>query len=312
MTRFIKKIIFYTLLLISFFSAFTWIGIRGLQLSEFGNLKEWKEILEGKVNADVLIQGSSRAWVHFDTRLIDSTLKVNSYNAGMDGAPFDIQYIRWKAYMANNSLPRILFQQVDLDLLERNKEVFQKYQYLPFQRDPDLRRWLIQGGILDTADRIFPFSMLMGQPQAIKVGLESFLGINRHPSIRYKGFAAHPGSWKGDGLQVLKNSSPRHWVVDEELLLLFEQFLEECKSLNIRVVLVYSPMYEAIESVVNDFEGSVKLYQTLAAKHDVEFYDFSLTDISKVKSNFYNTTHLNKTGATEFTRQLISITEQYR
>lgn len=312
MKRFIQKVIVYTQVIVLFFSVFTWLCIRGLQQSEFGNLKEWKEILEGKVNADVLVQGSSRAWVHFDTRVIDSTMKVNSYNAGMDGAPFDIQYIRWKAYLANNQPPRIIFQQVDLDLLDRNEKVFQKYQYLPFQYDPDLRPWLIQYGILDRSDRLVPFSVFMGQPQAMRLGLESISGLNRYPSTKHKGFEAHSGNWEGGTLNELNNQLPRSWVVDAELLLLFEQFLEECKRLSIRVILVYSPMYKSIESVVTDFEGSVELYQQLAAKHGVEFYDFSRTDISADRLYFYNTTHLNKAGATEFTKRLISRIEQNR
>ncbi len=310
MKRFIRKIIVYTQLIVLFFSVFTWLCIKGLRQSEFGNLKEWKEILEGRVNAEVLVHGSSRARVHFDTHLIDSILGVNSYNAGMDGAPFDIQYIRWKAYLANNRPPQVIFQQVDLDLLDRNEQVFQKYQYIPFQYDPDLRPWLIRFGILDKADRYVPFSVLMGQPQAIRLGLESISGYNRHPSARYKGFEAHTGEWQGSRPDDTASRKARKWIVDADLLTLFEQYIEECKALNIRLVLVYSPMYRAIDTMVEDFQSSAELYRRLAATHSIEFYDFSSTELSHNPSNFYNTTHLNKTGATAFTRRLLEVSRR--
>ncbi len=304
MKRFLYKIFLYAGLTVLFLSGFTHLCLVGLRRSEFGNLKEWREILEGKVNADLLIQGSSRAWVHFDTRLLDSLLHTHSYNAGMDGAPFDIQYIRWKAYLANNKVPAMVIQNVDLDLLDANEVVFQKYQYLPFHNDPSLRPLLLQFGILNTADRLLPFSMLMGEPQAIRTGLEALLG-NRHPSTKYKGFEAHKGEWQDRNFELIKSGTPRPWIIDAPLLELFEQYIQECRDLNIRLVLVYSPMYKEVEQVIQDFDGSVQLYRQLAATYGIGFYDFSLGELSQDPSNFYNATHLNARGASAFTQQLV-------
>lgn len=304
MKKFILKTTLYLLLLFLFFTGSTRLVLMGLHQSDFGNLNEWKEILEGKVNADVWIQGSSRARVHFDTRLIDSLMQTNSYNAGMDGSPFDIQHIRWQAYLANNAAPSMVIQHVDLDLLDANEVVFQKYQYLPFYNNPTLRPLLLEVGILNTADRFLPFTMLMGEPQSIRLGLEALTG-KRYAAEEYKGFEAHQGDWRGENLAFMKSRPPRDWVVDESLANLFRRFIQECRDKNIRLVLVYSPMYKEVNQVINDFDGSVEFYRQLAATYDIEFYDFSRGDLSSDKSNFYNATHLNARGAAAFTRQLI-------
>jgi len=303
MKKFLLKTMLYALLVFLFFTGFTRLCLTGLHQSDFGNLNEWKEILEGKVNADVWIQGSSRARVHFDTHLLDSFLHINSYNAGMDGSPFDIQYLRWKAYLANNAAPAMVIQHVDLDLLDANESVFQKYQYFPFYNNPTLRPLLLESGILNSADRFLPFTMLMGEPQSIRLGLEALMG-KRYATKEYKGFEAHQGEWQGENLAFMKSRPPRDWVVDESPAILFNRFIQECRDKNIRLVLVYSPMYKEVKEVIIDFDGSVELYRQLATKHGIEFYDFSRGELSQDKANFYNATHLNARGAAAFTQQL--------
>ena len=305
MKQFLIKIALYTAIIVVLLMALHLAVVSGLRKSEFGNLKEWREILGGQATAKLLIQGSSRAWVHYDTRLIDSLMHTSSYNSGMDGAPFDIQYIRWKAYLANHQAPEVIFQNVDLDLLDGNEEVFQKYQYLAFLNNKAFQQLLVEHRILDLSDRLFPFTSFMGQPQAIKIGIEAFLGITTHPSSKYKGFAAHRLSWDGTNLEILRTHPPREWVADARLKDLFVRFIHECKAHNIRLVLVYAPVHTILEDVVVDFQGSRDLYRQLAEEYQLEYYDYSLCDLSGDQSNFYNATHLNAQGASAFTRKLV-------
>ena len=304
MKRFIARFFAYAVLFYVVLVTLNYCVDRGMLNSDFGNLKEWREILNGRAEADVLIQGSSRAWVQYDTYLIDSLLETNSYNLGMDGAPFDIQYLRWKTWIDRHPKPRMIIQNVDLDLLDASEQVFQKYQYLPFIADDSFRKLLAEQDILTTADRIFPFTVYMGQPQAIRIGLESSLNLNRYPSTKYKGFEAHDAGFDGSKLALLKQQPKREWVVDDRQLALFRQFIAGCKARGIELVLVYAPVYHELDEVVADFNASRTLFAELAQQYDLAFLDYSMTDMSNDQRYFYNTTHLNKRGATEFSRRL--------
>jgi hypothetical protein len=80
MKKFLLKTLLYLSLIFSLFAIIVFITNSGLRKSDFGNLKEWREVLAGEVNADVLINGSSRAWVQYNPMIIDSLLLTNSYN----------------------------------------------------------------------------------------------------------------------------------------------------------------------------------------------------------------------------------------
>ena len=311
MKQFIQRFSLYAAILLSLILLLSYSVTFGLRRSDFGALKEWREILGGSAQAEVLIQGSSRAWVHFDTRIIDSLMQTDSYNLGMDGAAFDIQYVRWKTWIERHPAPDLIIQHVDLDLFDPGDPQFQKYQYLPFLSDKQFRNRLREFSIINNTDCWLPFLAYMGQAQAIKIGLEALMGINLYPSEKYKGFAAHQSIFDGTRLEVIKEQPKRKWITDNRLLALFNQFVLECKSRGIKLILVYSPVYHELESVVEDFDGSRHFFARLAAEHKLEYYDFSITDISLSKTNFYNATHLNEQGATEFTIRLAGKLEEY-
>lgn len=68
----------------------------------------WNDIYESKIDVDIAIYGSSRAWVHVDPEIIDSVLNTSSYNLGMDGYPFHMQYYRHKEYFKYNQKPKTI------------------------------------------------------------------------------------------------------------------------------------------------------------------------------------------------------------
>jgi hypothetical protein len=67
-----------------------------------GEVKVWKDIYDGKINSDCVIYGSSRAWRHISPQIIKDSLLVSSYNLGVDGLNFPIQYLRHKELLKYN------------------------------------------------------------------------------------------------------------------------------------------------------------------------------------------------------------------
>lgn len=50
--------------------------------SNYFHIEAWYDLMHGKIDADVVVMGSSRAWVHINPIILDSILGVNTYNLG--------------------------------------------------------------------------------------------------------------------------------------------------------------------------------------------------------------------------------------
>ena len=72
------------------------------------------EIFCNKTNYDVLFLGSSRTHLIINPAIIDSICKVNSYNAGMEGANLYEFDMVLKAYLENHPSPQWLVLTIDL------------------------------------------------------------------------------------------------------------------------------------------------------------------------------------------------------
>jgi len=304
MMKFILYVSFFLAIIILLFSTVTYITDRGLRKSEFGNMKEWRDIFDKKIHADIVIQGSSRAWVQFDTYILDSVLNANSYNMGMDGTPFDVQYVKYMSYVENNKYPKVILQNVDWDTMDKNTPVFQKYQLVPFLGNASFKERLLSNKILTKSDIYFPFLKYAGEPKALQVGISEFFGVQHFSSLKHKGFLGVDAKWNGSNFEKRKKSGKNHWHRNTEVEKLFINFLLDCKRKNIKVVLVFAPCYYENAGLIDDFEGLKTYYSDIAKRNKVDFWDYSLDSISYSKDNFYNASHLNKKGAEAFTLKL--------
>lgn len=303
MKRFLIKILIFSAIIFSLFSGLTFIVDKGMRKSEYGNLNEWSAIFDKKIDADVIIQGSSRAWVQFDTHIIDSVLKTNSYNMGMDGTPFDVQYVKYKALVKNNTYPKVILQNVDWDCLEKNEPVFQKYQLLPFLNNQYFEDIVLKNNIIPIADAYLPFLKYSGEPNAIHVGFLEFFGIYHYKSLKYKGFHASEGIWDGRNLKKWKKRGSI-WKKNPDTEKLFINFLLDCKQKKIKVILVLAPFYKDLKTSMEDFDEMRHYYEVTAKKYNLIFLDYSLDSITYDKTNFYNVSHMNKKGAEAFSLKL--------
>ena len=304
MKKFLIQIFGFSVVMLLLFSTITYITDSGMHKSEFGNLNEWNEIFEKKITADIIIQGSSRAWVQFDTYIVDSVLNTNSYNMGIDGSPFDVQYVRYKSYIENNKYPKVILQNVDWDLMDKNTPVFQKYQFLPFLGNHYFEEQLLKNNIIPFSDCYLPFLKYSGQPKALEVGFSEFLGIQHYKSEKHKGYAGSDENWNGNNFENRKKGGKFRWVKNPELEKMFIDFLLDCKSKNIKIVLVFAPVYYELTELMINFKELSLYYNEFAQKYNLVFLDYSLISLSYNKENFINATHLNKRGSERFTLQL--------
>ena len=62
----------------------------GLQRINTSSFDVPNRIVDGKVNADIVISGSSRALTHYDPRLIQERTRLTAFNIGLNGSQTDI------------------------------------------------------------------------------------------------------------------------------------------------------------------------------------------------------------------------------
>ena len=224
----------------------------------------------------------------------------------MDGTPFDVQYVKYKAYVENNKYPKMILQNVDWDTMDKNVPVFQKYQLLPYLNDPYFENQLLKNNIITNSDVYLPFLKYAGEPQAIKVGFSEYLGIQHFISQKHHGFLGAPENWDGANFEIRQKSGKMIWSKNKDVEKLFIDFLNDCQKKNIKVVLVFAPFYYKLAYLIEDFKGLKTYYRDIAKKNNVVLLDFSLDSMNHNENYFHNVSHLNKRGADVFTLKLVT------
>src|SRR5207302_909891 len=88
-----------SLLLAILFNAQINSGLRRINTSSFG---VWNRIVDGTINAEIVISGSSRALTHYDPRIIEERTGLTAFNIGLNGSQTDMQLARLKTYLRHN------------------------------------------------------------------------------------------------------------------------------------------------------------------------------------------------------------------
>jgi len=93
----------------------------------------------GEINADIIINGNSKAWHHISPKIIDSVIGLNSYNLGIDGYDFMMQKAKFDMYSKYNKTHKIVIQIVGNSTLDKRDDLYQNIQFKPYINDPIIR-----------------------------------------------------------------------------------------------------------------------------------------------------------------------------
>ena len=274
----------------------------GLAKGEYGI---WDDIYNGKINSDVVIYGSSRAWVHIDPQLISKAFGLSCYNLGMDGEKFPLQYFRHKELLRFNKRPKIIIQSLDIFSFVKDSGLYNYQQFLPYM--------LFNKQIFDATnsykgfkpiDFLFPCARYIG-----KRDLLSFVFDERKAkpfeTNRIKGYRANNLSWNNDLENAKKTMGHYKIIIDNSIVNKFGDYLQQCKAMKIKVILVYTPEYIEGQRFVVNRDEIMQLYHNISNKFHVPLYDYSTDSICYQRQYFYNSSHMNKTGSLLFTKLFI-------
>jgi hypothetical protein len=302
MKRFLLAVVLFALIALLLASALDWTVTSGLHKVRAGNYSEWNDIRSGAAAADIIVQGSSRAWTTFSPVIISEATGLTCYNLGIDGYTVDMQMTRYQMYREYDPAPKVVVQSLDMYGLVLRDKVYQPAQFLAYLDDPFLRQNLAHYRYFTWFDRTLPLVRYRGEWATVKMGALQTLGLRSYPTGKVNGYQGQDLSWDPAALARFKANNPQGTAhaVEPALESALEDFLRQCRDEGVLVVLVYPPEYIEAQPLTTNRAEIMGIYTGLAEKYGFPFLDYSGDPICLETKYFYNSQHMNKLGAETF------------
>jgi hypothetical protein len=299
-----------------FFAVLCWpvqqILIIGLRKCSEDNLGTVNRVLKGGIDADILISGSSRAVYHYDPRIIESRTGKTAFNIGRDGTKPDEQLALLSSYLRHNRKPQYLIQSLDVMNLEANGGVNDPKQLLAWLHEDDLYRNALSHRRYFMIYRHLPMVGFL-RTGAMKSAVEGLLGCSNPVSSRLSGYYPQDKCWNDD-FEAFQRQHPDGvtWGIEPAGRGALEGILELCRKEGISVILVYSPEYVEAQKITVNRPEIFSVFRDISARYRLPFWDYSQDPISSDRDCFYNSSHLNRKGATLFSQHVAArIAEEF-
>ena len=306
MKRFIFKLLFFCLLPLPVLYGLQIIIDSGLRKSDYPLYSEWNDIYDGKINADLIVMGSSRAWGQISPTILDEKLKINTYNLGINAWTFPMQNARFQIYLKHNKKPRYIVHSLDLRMLSKREDLFNYQQFMPYLYDSDMRAATkdYKGGF-GASQYYLPMFKYNGNLDVAAAGFLSYFNLVQYERTNTKGYEGQNLGWD-NSFEAFKKNFPNGYTLpfEESVAGEFENYLAYCKKNEIKVILVFSPEYIELYPLITNRNEIISLFQSYSKEFDIPFLDYSNHPICFNKSLFYNSEHLNIEGSEMFSKVL--------
>lgn len=279
-----------------------------LQRVTAGEIGSFNRAMQGRVNADIVITGSSRAYRHYDPRILSRVTGLAAFNLGRNASQIDLQLAVLKAYLRHNRKPLLVIQNLDIQsfILTKPEEVFHPSEYVPYLRDPEIYACLekINGPlwkwkyiplyVFATEDTTFTWTS----------GLKSLAGFGAEEQT-FDGFSPVDKAWTND-FERFKRAHPDGIEpdIDEGGIAAVRELIAVCRQAGIQLALVYSPQYHEMVGLTRNRAKIFALFKSLSEEGKVPFLDYTDSPLSQSRDYFYNAQHLNERGAALFSEDL--------
>lgn len=294
MKRFIKVILFFILGLWLIASLLDVIISYRFANTEAWDNKVWAQMIRSEMDNDLLILGSSRAYVQYDTRILDSILNTDCYNLGRDGKRIDIQCLVYNIYKKYGNTPP---KTIVLDFFDGSLALSDPYNgafYYPYLWESNIWNTVSHTHDMPFYWRYVPLLRYYSQWGFINNMMHSESNI-------HKGYQGFDRIWNGSEFDKIDKIDYLH---EDTAIVLLDNLLADCTNDGINVVLVHSPIYSKYWDKFPDSAEMWSLYRSFAYKYDIPLLDYTKDPMCEDTAYFYNARHLNRLGAEMFTRKL--------
>ena len=278
----------------------------GLRKTDLRKYAVWNDIYGKKINADVVVIGSSRAWCGYNTYILDSLLHCNSYNLGIDGHNFEMQNIRYATYRRYNKKPRVVIVNADyVSTLGITADPrYEREQFFPYIWDDSLISAVKEMKEISFWDRFIPLLRYFGYRNELEDGISSFFGKTVFDDGgMYKGYRGNDYLWQSMELPKKEKQGVMSVVYDLKKADALDAFVRKACEEGIKVVLVKSPVCSSFYQL-SDTHISDSVFERISYRYRVPILNYYTSDVSMDSTCFYNYSHLNRKGSELFTQEL--------
>jgi hypothetical protein len=279
-------------------------GLRRIKTSQFGVSNK---IVQGKINADIIITGSSRAISHYDPRIIEAITGCTAFNLGRNGSQTDMQLAVLKTYLAHNRTPKLVLHNLDAFSFVTTREVYDPAQYMPYLGEDDIYAALhhISPEIWWKAKYLPVYGYVVEDMRFNwLLGLKGCFGWSPREDF-FLGFNPRVGHWTAD----FENFKTTHGAgttfdIEPEGVRIMEDLIRVCHDKGIKLVFVYSPEYREMQMLTKNRAEIFAKFSELSERYNVPLWDFSDWNNANNHELFRNSQHLNAEGAKVFSQDL--------
>lgn len=306
MKTFLFKILLFVVCIGGFSYLLDYMIQEGLKSSNYREVTKWNEVIQGEINAEILIVGSSRALVHFDCEYIQKVTGKSCYNLGFDGTTYPLQKLMLELYLSRNKKPIELIWSLDYHSFSEVPDFYGFEQLIPYKDNPYIGEML---SMHETPSYQFylPVFRYSYNPKMKVIGLYSFLGKYSRDQILKNGYRAQKKVWD-ETFDSFKGDNPKGLKMNF-IGSLFQDFItlnEKLKSSSINQKWIVPPYYFEVNQLIRNRSEILQEFSKTSKDHEITFLDYSNSFITKSKSNFYNGNHLNDLGVRIFMDELMS------
>jgi hypothetical protein len=267
---------------------------------------QWNYIVNDSINAGIIINGSSKAWTQFSPEIIQNSTKKKTYNLGLDGYGFYLQNLKFNIYKNNNKYPKLIIQVASTNTLSKREGIYRKYQFSPYFNNNEVFKDVLTFKGVSSKDRYIPLIKYSGESKRIIQGVVNY--FTRHKMFKSNlknGYFGRDWEWD-NSFDSFKKENPNGVInkLSENTISRFKLYLDWCVKNNIILVLVSPPSYKEAQAYIKNHDEILNLYKEYANNKTIYFIDYSNSYLCYDKKYFYNSQHLNKTGAELFSKDV--------
>ena len=296
MKKFIFKIGLFLLLLFIYDKSFILIGELSATLETD---KRLERLLQGKINKDVIIIGSSTGSRGILAGEITEKTGLTAYNLCYPGSNVEFHDFILRTLVTFNEIPKHLLLIVDDDteLLFDERTIFRNDRMYPLVAYPFIRKELINRG---EKDRFFSRFIVLHQLNKANFDLRKKRFTPLDTIVRC---GSMPISWQRDNRDWHYIDIEKEYFIDQELpekVKAFSSIVETCHEHNIDLTVVIPPTFKIPGNAFME-----RMQQMCYPGTRLFLYDTSNKFYSD-KSYYYDEEHLNIQGAKLFTDEIIN------
>lgn len=305
MKFFLFKIAALSLILLAITFGVDYLIQEGIKSSSYREISKWNEVVEGGIDAEILIVGSSRALVHFDPQIIEEKTGMTCYNLGLDGSKYESQKKVLELYLEKNLKPKVLIWSLDFSSFEEVEGIYRYEQFIPFLSEPKVKEILALNKGMALGYLEIPIIRFSNNPAIKYRGILSWLPVNINEPTLEKGYRVSKKNWEGNLDSLLKQSGGE--LTNGFQINHFEDFKklsQNLKSQKVQVKWLISPYFETALNAINNRKEFINLLENESKILGVSFQDLSFSELSISQENFYNGSHMNTNGVKSFVEKI--------